>query len=89
VVPWAAWTARPGIRSGSEVWCRSGPLPALRRRFRDIVDRVLGPAQSATEVADYGLMTKLVGAGFGTALLPASAATGGDGLLVSLSTHRV
>jgi DNA-binding transcriptional LysR family regulator len=49
--------------------------------MRDIVDRVLGPAQSATEVPDYGLMTKLVGAGFGTALLPASAARGCDGLL--------
>ncbi|MFE4368456.1 LysR family transcriptional regulator [Streptomyces sp. NPDC056835] len=49
---------------------------------RHTVDRVLGPALSATEVADYGLMNKLVGAGFGTALLPASAATGGDGQLV-------
>lgn len=49
---------------------------------RDTVDRMLGPAQSATEVADYGLMAKLVGAGFGTTLLPASAATGGDGLRV-------
>jgi len=40
---------------------------------RDTVDRVLGSAPSAVEVADYDLMTKLVRAGFGTTLMPLSA----------------
>lgn len=48
--------------------------------MRHTVDRVLGPAPAATEVADYALMAKLVGAGFGTTLMPASAAGTGDGL---------
>ncbi|MFF2526432.1 LysR family transcriptional regulator [Streptomyces liangshanensis] len=50
--------------------------------MRHTVDRVLGPARAATEVADYGLMARLVGAGFGTTLMPASAAGTGDGLCV-------
>jgi DNA-binding transcriptional LysR family regulator len=50
--------------------------------MRHAVDRVLGPAQAATEVADYALMAKLVGAGFGTTLMPASAAGTGAGLCV-------
>lgn len=50
--------------------------------MRHTVDRVLGPARAATEVADYGLMAKLVGGGFGTTLMPASAAGTGDDLCV-------
>ncbi|MYU10904.1 LysR family transcriptional regulator [Streptomyces sp. SID8361] len=49
--------------------------------MRDTVDRVLGPVDSATEVADYALMVKLIGAGFGVTLMPASAVTG-DGVCV-------
>jgi DNA-binding transcriptional LysR family regulator len=45
--------------------------------IRDTVDRVLGPVDSATEIADYALMVKLIRAGFGATLMPASAVTGG------------
>jgi len=49
---------------------------------RDTVDRVLGADPSAIEVADYGLMLKLVQRRFGTTLMPASAiADGHPGLL--------
>ncbi len=47
---------------------------------RDAVDRVLGDAPAATEIADYALMIKLIQAGFGTSLIPASALTGVPGL---------
>jgi DNA-binding transcriptional LysR family regulator len=47
---------------------------------RDTVDRVLGDQPSAMEIADYALMTKLVRAGFGTTLMPASAVRGVRGL---------
>jgi DNA-binding transcriptional LysR family regulator len=43
---------------------------------RHTVDAVLGPAPGAMEVADYTLMANLVRAGFGTALMPASALQG-------------
>jgi len=42
---------------------------------RDAVDRVLGPDPSAIEIADYGLMLKLIRGRFGTTLMPASAVT--------------
>jgi DNA-binding transcriptional LysR family regulator len=49
---------------------------------RAIVDNALGATQSAFEIIDYSLMTRLVGAGFGTTLVPASAINGerGEGL---------
>ena len=47
---------------------------------RDAVDRVLGDAPAATEIADYALMIKLIQAGFGTTLIPASALAGVPGL---------
>ena len=40
---------------------------------RAIVDNTLGVTQSAFEIVDYSLMFKLVRAGFGTTLVPASA----------------
>ncbi|MDX6354918.1 MAG: hypothetical protein QOF98_1821 [Streptomyces sp.] len=49
--------------------------------MRDTVDRVLGPVDSATEIADYALMVKLIRAGFGATLMTASAVTG-DGVCV-------
>ncbi|MFB7493196.1 LysR family transcriptional regulator [Streptomyces sp. NPDC056161] len=49
--------------------------------MRDTVDRVLGPADSATEIADYSLMVRLVRTGFGATLMPASAVAG-DGVCV-------
>lgn len=49
--------------------------------MRDTVDRVLGPVDSATEIADHALMVKLIRAGFGATLMPASAVTG-DGVCV-------
>jgi DNA-binding transcriptional LysR family regulator len=45
---------------------------------RAAVDRVFGEARGAAEIADYTLMTKLVRAGFGTTLMPASAINGID-----------
>ena len=45
---------------------------------RAAVDRVLGEAPGAAEIADYTLMTRLVRAGFGTTLMPASAVNGID-----------
>jgi DNA-binding transcriptional LysR family regulator len=57
---------------------------------RDTVDRVLGPAHSATEVADYALMAKLVHGGFGTTLMPASAMEQAHGLqAVALDDPRL
>ncbi|MFJ9032709.1 LysR family transcriptional regulator [Streptomyces sp. NPDC102274] len=54
-------------------------LPILRFPpgwgMRDTVDRVLGPVDSTTEIADYALMVKLIRAGFGATLMPASAVT--------------
>lgn len=49
---------------------------------RAIVDNALGATQSAFEVIDFSLMFKLVRAGFGTTLVPASAMRAGpaDGL---------
>jgi DNA-binding transcriptional LysR family regulator len=41
--------------------------------IRGTVDCVLGPAADAIEVADYALMSRLIAAGFGTTLMPASA----------------
>jgi DNA-binding transcriptional LysR family regulator len=43
---------------------------------RNIIDQVLGDTPHAIEVADYTLMAKLIRNGFGTALMPASAAQG-------------
>ena len=43
---------------------------------RAIVDNTLGATQSAFEVVDYSLMFRLVQAGFGTTLVPASAVQG-------------
>jgi DNA-binding transcriptional LysR family regulator len=49
---------------------------------RDTVDRVLGPVASATEIADYTLMIRLVRERFGTTLMPVSAVPDRhDGLL--------
>jgi len=49
---------------------------------RAIVDSALGDTQSAFEIIDYTLMMRLIRAGFGTTLVPASAVLGerGDGL---------
>ena len=49
---------------------------------RAIVDNALGATQSAFEIIDYSLMTRLVRAGLGTTLVPASAMHGerGEGL---------
>jgi DNA-binding transcriptional LysR family regulator len=49
---------------------------------RAIVDSALGATQSAFEIIDYALMFRLVRAGFGTTLVPASAVHGerGEGL---------
>jgi DNA-binding transcriptional LysR family regulator len=41
--------------------------------IRETVDHVLGELPDAAEIADYSLMIKLVQAGFGTTLIPASA----------------
>jgi DNA-binding transcriptional LysR family regulator len=51
---------------------------------RTIVDNALGATQSAVEIVDYGLMTSLVRAGFGTALVPTKGVEGerGAGLRV-------
>ncbi len=43
---------------------------------RAIVDNALGATQPAFEIIDYSLMTRLVRAGFGTTLGPASAMKG-------------
>ena len=43
---------------------------------RAIVDSALGATQSAFEIIDYSLMMRLVRAGFGTTLVPASATHG-------------
>jgi DNA-binding transcriptional LysR family regulator len=51
--------------------------------IRDTVDAVLGAMPSAAEVADYGLMLKLVRAGFGTTLMPESTVGTSRGV-----THR-
>jgi DNA-binding transcriptional LysR family regulator len=47
---------------------------------RAIVDTALGTTQSAVEIVNYSLMAKLVRAGFGTTLLPASAIEKAEGL---------
>jgi len=49
---------------------------------RAIVDRALGGTQSAVEITDYTLMTRLVRAGFGTTLVPLKGIQGerGQGL---------
>jgi DNA-binding transcriptional LysR family regulator len=50
-----------------------------------VVDEVLGaagPADGAMEVADYGLMARLVAGGFGVTLMPRSAAAGRPGVAV-------
>jgi DNA-binding transcriptional LysR family regulator len=47
---------------------------------RATVDQVLGEMPPAAEIADYALMTKLIQAGFGTTLMPASAIIAGSGL---------
>jgi DNA-binding transcriptional LysR family regulator len=51
---------------------------------RAVVDAALGATQSAFEIVDYGLMARLVRAGFATTLVPASAISGEmlDGLCV-------
>ena len=51
---------------------------------RDTVDRVLGPAPSAIEIADYSLMFELIRAGFGTTLMPLSAMADGHAGLLAL-----
>jgi DNA-binding transcriptional LysR family regulator len=43
---------------------------------RAIVDNALGATQSAFEIVDYSLMSRLVRAGFGTTLVPASSIQG-------------
>lgn len=43
---------------------------------RAVVDTALGTTQSAVEIVNYSLMAKLIRAGFGTTLLPASAIEG-------------
>ena len=48
--------------------------------IRETVDRVLGDAPGATEIADYALMAKLIQGGFGTTLIPASAMAAAPGL---------
>jgi DNA-binding transcriptional LysR family regulator len=48
--------------------------------IRETVDRVLGDAPGATEIADYGLMAKLVESGFGTTIIPAAAIAAVPGL---------
>jgi DNA-binding transcriptional LysR family regulator len=49
---------------------------------RAIVDNALGATQSAVEIVDYGLMLRLVRAGFGTTLVPLKGVEGerGEGL---------
>ena len=59
---------------------------------RAIVDNALGATQSAFEIIDYSLITRLVRAGFGTTLVPASAMHGerGEGLrAIALDDPRV
>ena len=59
---------------------------------RAIVDNALGVTQSAFEIIDYSLMTRLVRAGFGTTLVPASAMYGepAEGLrAIALDDPRV
>jgi len=51
---------------------------------RDTVDRVLGADPSAIEIADYGLMLKLVQRRFGTTLMPVSALADGRAGLLAL-----
>ena len=51
---------------------------------RDTVDRVLGDDPSAIEIADYGLMLKLVQRRFGTTLMPVSALADGHAGLLAL-----
>jgi len=46
---------------------------------RAIVDNALGETQSAVEIVDYGLMAKLVRAGFGTTLVPTTGVEGERG----------
>ena len=48
--------------------------------IRETVNRVLGDAPGATEIADYALMAKLIQGGFGTTLIPASAIAAAPGL---------
>ncbi|MBV9795962.1 MAG: LysR family transcriptional regulator [Actinobacteria bacterium] len=54
--------------------------------IRTTVEAVLGPSPAATEVADYTLMLKLIEAGFGTTLLPASALAHGHRGLRAIPT---
>ena len=59
---------------------------------RAIVDNALGATQSAFEIIDYSLMARLVRAGFGTTLVPASAMHGerGEGLrAIALDDPRI
>ena len=51
---------------------------------RDTVDGVLGADPSAIEIADYGLMLKLVQRRFGTTLMPVSALADGHAGLLAL-----
>jgi DNA-binding transcriptional LysR family regulator len=51
---------------------------------RDTVDRVLGADPAAIEIADYGLMLKLVQRRFGTTLMPVSALADGHAGLLAL-----
>ena len=51
---------------------------------RDTVDRVLGADPAAIEIADYGLMLKLVQRRFGTTLMPVSAIADGHAGLLAL-----
>jgi len=68
--------AAPGL--GGEMILRFPPGWGVRA----IVDSALGATQSAFEIIDYTLMFRLVRAGFGTTLVPASAVQGerGEGL---------
>jgi DNA-binding transcriptional LysR family regulator len=70
---------RPGVSAGDladETILRFPPGWGVR----ETVDRVLGDAPGATEIADYALMMKLVESGFGTTLIPASAIAAVPGL---------
>ena len=55
---------------------------------RAIVDSALGDTQSAFEIIDYTLMMRLVRAGFGTTLVPASAVEGERGRACAPSRRR-
>lgn len=48
---------------------------------RNVIDQVLGDRSQGIEIADYTLMAKLILSGFGTAVMPASAAEGHRGLV--------